>query len=259
MLFRFFLIIPFAIFLVTDPIFGQEEPEHDGWHLDHFKFALGAEYLSNLQKRGATLYDSYQVIPIYSAEIFSKNLVAVGTSLNFKHQLSNRMLYRAILNLNATGDEPLYETGEEFDKQIARDKTTEVDQRFEYGLPMYGEVYLHYSKDVAAHWGSYTELGLRAVLVTIETQKLNWQASLTATVGGGNKFHNRYLYGANARYGSTNYSLGVSLAAPPAIDHYFPVVEVKHYKLAGAAKNGVLVADKQEGVQVIALFAVKVF
>lgn len=73
--------------------------------------SLGAEYLSNLSKRGMTLYDSHQVIPIYAVDFGRNDLVIVGSGIYYHNDINRYVRYRSILKFNATGDQPLYETG----------------------------------------------------------------------------------------------------------------------------------------------------
>ena len=221
--------------------------------------AAGAEYLSNLSKRGATFYDSYQAFPIFAIQLWSPNLLIVNSTLHYKLDITDHLRYRSILNVNATGDEPLYETGPEVDKAALRDTTHEWDHVLEFRRDRVGELSLTWSKDLKAHHGFHVELGARVVLWNQPLGKLTFQPALTAAYGVGSVAHNRYLYGAgvSSETTPTHTRVGFSISAPPNIDPYFPVIQVTHYRLTGKNRDGQRVGDKTEGLQVLALFAVR--
>jgi len=233
----------------------------DKWKYNYFKFSIGAEYLSNLNKRGATFYDSYQVIPIFSIDLFSKDLFIVGTSLNYRHKINNYLLYRAKLNINATGDKPLYKTGLEINKLDQKAKTNEIDNILEIRSKKQGEISLLISKDLQAHNGSYLELKIRKIAFNQKVGKLNFQTALFTSIGAGTKAHNKYLYGeGSSAFSLTNYSYGLSISAPPAIDYIYPVLNIKRYGILGSKnKNASLVRDNNSNWQIIALFAFNIF
>ena len=229
------------------------------WSWKHYKLSVGAEYLSNLTKRGATLYDAYQVIPIFAIELLHPNLEIIGSSINYQYRLNDHLLYRTRLALGATGDQPLYETT--LAAPTPRDSTNEFDTFLELGWPGWGEITLQHSQDLKAHNGFYTEVQVRAVLPGFTVKNRFFEPGIFASYGGGDEEHNEYLYGSGAgKLGATNYSVGLSISSPPEIDHFFPVFKFTYYELIGAAnRNASLVRDKTSGIQVLALFAVGVF
>ncbi|PCI27504.1 hypothetical protein COB52_04725 [Candidatus Kaiserbacteria bacterium] len=245
------LLIVFFLLMLSLPAISKD------WSLTHFQAAVGAEYLSNLNKRGATLYEGYQVIPIFAIELFHPDFELIGSTLNYKHRINPYLLLRTRLNLSASGDKPLYETNAALLEQ--REGTMEWDGFIEFALPGRGELSLEYSQDLKTHKGFYTEAKIRIVVTDFSFRGRTFEPAVFASLGGGNLAHNSYLYGVGSSdYTATNYSLGVSLSAPPEIDHFFPVLQFKYYELIGdATRTASFIGSRNSGFQVLGLFAFK--
>jgi hypothetical protein len=233
----------------------------DQWSLKYYKLILGAEYLSNLSKRGATFYSSYQAFPIFSLQFFSPQLSLTGPTLYYKKQVNPYFLYRSAFKFSATGDKPFYKTGKKLTDRNKRDTTQEIDQIFEFSIPQVkGELTLTVSKDVNAHSGWYFESKIRVSPWQFEFKKLDFQPAFFALIGASDKKHNDYLYGKNADdFSVSHYSYGINLSAPPRVDHFFPILKIERYGIWGNKnKNASLIYNKTTGWQVLLLFAKKV-
>ncbi len=223
-----------------------------------FNLSLGAEYLSNLSKRGMTLYDSFQVIPIYALDPGFKHFVIVGSGAYYRNELTDRIRYRSIINLNATGDKPLYETrGVSADTH--RPITHEWDNVIEIEVPGRGEASVALSQDLSAHKGRYLQAGIRVILYRPSEWVPNLEPAVFGNIGGGTVAHNRYLYGSGAEGGLSHYEYGVSLSLPPNIDRYFPILYVKRFGILGTHNQNASLVVRESNTQIVALFAFKVW
>jgi len=176
-----------------------------------FNLSLGAEYLSNLSKRGMTLYDSFQVIPIYALDLGSNDFVIVGSGAYYRNDLTDQIRYRSIINFNPTGDKPLYETnGVKAD--TPRPVTYEWDNVIEFEVPGRGEASVALSQDLNAHKGRYIQTGMRLISYRPSWWAQKLEPAVFGTIGGGTEAHNRYLYGAGAESGLSHYEYGFSLS-----------------------------------------------
>ena len=228
----------------------------------YFKLSAGAEYFSNLSKRGATFYESFQVIPVFAITLFHPDFQIVGTSLNYKYRFDDNFLWRTRFNINSTGDSPLYITGgEQKTARNERQSTHEWDNYLEAGIPGYGELTLQVSKDFSGHNGVYLDLKARAIIFNFKVGKLTYHPAVFGSIGVGDLKHNSYFYGLGAdSFGANNYTAGISIAADPNIDHFYPVFEAKYYKLLGNGnRNAPLVVSKQDGFRVILLMAFNIW
>ncbi len=233
------------------------------WRWDYFKIALGGKFQSSLQKRGAIFYRSWQLTPIWAIDLFHPSLQIVGSTLLFSHHLTDWLRYRSRFALSATGDRPLYLTGGMGEgPQNQRKGTMELDQFLELRDPLRGELRFQVSQDLSAHGGTHLEAKLRAVVANIEWKpELILQPALTAALGLGSQSHNEYLYGSGAgEFGANHASFGLSLAMPPAIDYFFPVLEIERTMILGNEnKNASLVQGRTSGYQVTFLFAIELW
>lgn len=251
----YFIIL--APFLLTHIAAGSEAVKEEVSQKEaQIEFAAGLEYLSNLSRRSMILYPSFQVIPIYSLGLPQFNLKLIGSSAYFQFLDRPNHQHFLRLNYNATGDRPLYETqSNEIDETKIRPTTTEIDYIGEYSFSYDLDLTLYISKDVVAHFGSYVEARLRFKLASYALPKTNLELASFVTVGKGSEGHNKYLYGQHdAKLHHLEY--GLLVVAPPAISPLFPVIEIKRFELKGQKKH-LLPEDKTTGLQIIALFALK--
>jgi len=169
------------------------------------------------------------------------------------------VLFRSVVNFDATPDKPFLETKGAVDAANLRKQSVELDQIIEIDV-LGSELQVLWSKDVAAHFGSYFQAKVRRGLVRIPAGEMHFEPAVHARIGGGSRPHNEYLYGHGAEEGVSFYSVGLSLAAPPQIDPFFPIFEVDHYAVLGAKnREAHRVADKPSGWSVTALFAISIF
>ena len=233
------------------------QPANQDYHL---KLSVGAEYTSRTIKRGAILYDSFQVFPIFALHLANDDFFLVGSSMHYRRFLTESLRVRLIANFDATADEPLYETGQEVDKTMLRPYTNEFDVHLEWVLAGLGELSVLYSKDLRAHHGAYSEAKVRAVLAQIPFRNLSFEPAVFGAIGGGDQLYNEHLYGVGAASGgATNFRVGLSLSAPPQIDYFFPAIEVSYFEVMGADNRGASRMRSFHGWQVLALFAKSVW
>jgi hypothetical protein len=104
----------------------------------------------------------------------------------------------------------------------------------------------------------YGYLGLDDI-VKGQNRKSLIQPGLFASVGGGNKDHNTYLYGEDAPgFGITNTQYGLAITSPRVIDVFWPTLKISHFELMGDARTASFVKEVK-GWQVEALFAFQIF
>lgn len=229
-----------------------------------WKFALGGEYISRVTKRGVVLYNSYQVFPIWALDLGTPNLQLVGSSLNYK--LANKaetLRWRSRLVPNSTPDRPLFESrGVRQIESRKRTRTAEVDNFFEFHLPELMEIRLEISQDISVHKGTYAEIMSRFILGNWWKKKNGpmIQPALFASSVMGTAAHNEYLYGRGARRsGATNWTWGLLVGSPGAVDTFWPTFQITRFHVIGPAASGSLVEGKKSGTQVLVLAAFRIF
>ncbi|MCB0356875.1 MAG: hypothetical protein KDD40_07705 [Bdellovibrionales bacterium] len=228
-----------------------------------FQFAVGGQYQSILQKRGIVTYKGYQVLPIYSIQLWNPNLLVAGSSLYYTHILVNpKHRFRLRLNLDSTLDRPLYYTSEKENERIRREETSEFDIFYEWRRSNDDHIRLQFSQDLVAHNGFYTELYFHKKLFNLLMAKNNkalLQPGVFAALGGGNKNHNEYLYGVGAsHYSLTNLQYGFAVTSPSAIDVFWPTFKITRFELLGEENRRASYVREREGWQVELLFAFRV-
>jgi hypothetical protein len=250
-----FTSILWALLLGLFPLIGKS---------GDFGGAVGAEYLSNITKRGVVLYNSFQVIPIWALDLGSPNFQLVGTTLNYKKSFQkDTIVWRTRLVPSATPDKPLYTTqGNIQPNSKKRTPTGEWDNYLEIHVRNRAESRILISQDISVHKGTYLEFMQRIVLGNwLERNgKPMLQPALFASVGWGSAGHNNYLYGRGAGLaGFTDWSYGLLVGSPGAIDTFYPTLQITRFHVLGPAKSGTFVEGRASGTQVIALAAFKIF
>lgn len=237
-------------------------PLNPDWHWRYSKGAIGAEYFSNLSRYGATFYDSFQVVPVWSLALFNPNFEIVGTSPRIKWHLHKNVLVRSHFALGGPGDKPLYETGTAISPSSDRESTMSWAQFIELGDKQIGEISLQWEQDLKEHHGAYFELAGRWVLYNLPYKRYQLQPALFATLGAGSADFNQYIYGVGAadELQFNNYSVGLQLNAPPAFDHLYPLLRLQYYSVIGGQnRRASLVATQVDGFQAMLTVAFKVF
>jgi hypothetical protein len=222
-----------------------------------FHLAIGAQGSSLVYKRGIITYEGYQIIPIYSLNLFREDLFIAGSALysNVKFTENFRVLSR--FNANATKDEPAYYTTEKENDRVRREKTNEIDLFFQYDFNHSTYLRLEYSKDISAHHGQYSAMHFRYDLRNTDAPTLI-QPGLFVSAGFADKSHNEYLYGTGASSGFNNIEYGFSITSPKAIDNFWPTLKLTHFEILGDNKDASFVEEKS-GLSIEFLFAKKVF
>lgn len=252
---------PILSFLSFFLFFTSNLMAQDFFNTEDFHFALGANYTSLSQKRGIITNKGYLVLPLYSINLFNPDLVLAGSSLYFKQKLSDSQALRFRFQSNATGDHPLYYTTEKEEERIRREKTSELSFYYEISSEENSHLRIQYSKDLKAHKGAYVELYTHLSLFDLYTKnsKRLAQLGIFASIGGGDKKHNQYLYGGNFdSFQESNYQIGIAILSPDVIDQFWPTLKITKFGLLGEAKSGSYV-DETDGISLEILLAKKLF
>jgi hypothetical protein len=239
------------------------QPEASKKKKFNFSIMAGGRASSNLERRGATLYDSWQLSPFLYFGFFEDRIQFLVNSIEYVDFLVPGLL-RGRTGFFTVSDRPFFKTGGEptgFRNQ--RRTSYEWTSTLELFLPEraneIGELDLIYSKDLKAHSGHYVEVMPRITLAQLfpDAQgKPQIQPQLFASVGWGDRLHNSYQYGSEAEMsGWNNFSYGLMVLAPTRLDSHYPVLTVSHYQVLGQSKQGNWVADKTSGFNVSALVA----
>lgn len=246
------ILILFSLFL-SHNLFALNLKKSD------FSFALGVQGSAILHKRGITTYNGYQVTPIYSLNLFSKNLLLAGSSLYFKKVLSEKSHIWFRLNGSATPDRPLYYTTTSEEDSILREDTSEFDIIYQYNLKRSSYFRFVFSKDLVAHGGNYMELKTRYNIIDISSRGLV-EIGVYGAIGFGDSNHNEYLYGTGAnRNGLNNIEYGLSITSTKAIDNLWPTLKLTKFEVLGDENRSAAYVEDKAGFNIEALIAFKVW
>lgn len=229
---------------------------------DKFAVAVGAEYLSQLDRRGVVTYGSYQLIPIFAVDLFHPSLQLVGSTLNWRDQISESVLYRIRLNLDAANDTPLYYTGEKEESRVRRKVSSELEFFAEVTPVSFIETTLNAGTGLGGYSGLFAEGSLRLKLGRYFERGKGFLAepAITASVGGGSNEHNLYYYGPGSAPGLSYATVGISVASPGIIDHFYPWFKVYRSTLLGANRDAQYVkTEEREHWTFLVLGALKVW
>lgn len=217
---------------------------------------VGFRYSSTLTKRGATMYDNFQLDPVLGVFLFDDRFEFLGDSVGYRDFVFEKMI-RARLRLVAISDDPLFpKKASRLGPSNSRQNTYELNSSLEFFLPQYDGTYaaeldLNFSQDIATHHGQYLELVSKTRLFSYREP---WAGTLlepnaVVSLGYGSKAHNRYLYGDNLQKGGVSYvAAGLQLALPETADRFYPIVLLQYYSTVGSARRGSLVSGKTSGV-----------
>ncbi len=220
--------------------------------------AIGAKASSLIYKRGIIIYEGVQLSPIYSINLFRKDLFIAGSALYHNLIFSKNIRLLTRINLDATKDRPLYYSSEKEDDRIRREKTNELDFFFQYDFTHSSYIRIEYSKDLVAHYGQYSAVHLRYDLRTNKSPTLI-QPGLFLSLGQGDKNHNEYLYGEGAKSGVNNIEYGFSIVSPKAIDNFWPTLKITQFEILGKDNKEASFVEEKTGISVEFLFAKRVF
>ena len=224
------------------------------WKWNHFQPALGFAFFSNLSERGATFYESYQVYPVFTLELFHPNLKVYMPNIFYRHRWNEYVLFRG--GINSVQVEVPYETNEE-KKDYQRKDTFEAVGFVELGLPRYGEWTFRLNQDLSEHNGMSIENRLRWIFYNLNLpgEDSELQFALSYTLGVGNKDHNTYFYGKNANedFGISHHAMGFSISNSE--DHLYPIFELRYYEVLEDKNRAASIAkDKRSGIFVQLFF-----
>lgn len=229
---------------------------------ESFAVAIGAEYISQLDRRGVITYGSYQAFPIYSVDLFHPDLQLVGSTLNWKSAIGESALYRLRLNPDAANDSPLYETGEKLEDRVRRASASEVEAFLELNPTSWLETSFNLGTGFGGYTGTYGEVSIRVKLGRFFERARGHllEPSLTASVGGGASGHNEYYYGSGAATGLSYSTVGVSFVSPGIVDHFYPWFKIYRSSLIGDSRNASYVRlDEREHWTFLILAAKRVW
>lgn len=228
----------------------------------NFAVAVGAEYFSQLDRRGIVTYGSYQLIPIFAVDLFHPSLQLVGSTLNWRQQISDSALYRLRLNFDAANDVPLYYTGEKEAERVRRTTSSEAEFFLEYTPFSFLETTVNVGTGFGGYSGLYSEASVRLKLGRYLERGKGFliEPAITASVGGGSDEHNRYYYGAGSSPGLSYTTVGISVASPGIIDHFYPWLKIYRSTLLGSNREALNVRqNEREHWTFLILGAVKVW
>jgi hypothetical protein len=257
------LLATFFVLFLANPAFSEDRRPPLREKKFAFSILAGARASSNLARRGATLYDSWQLSPFLYFGFFNDRLLFLVTDLQYNDFLVPELV-RGRTEIASVTDRPFFKTGGEptsFRNQ--RPTSYEWTNSLEIFLPdrdeYWAELDLSLAKDLKAHSGFYLEVTPRITLARLLPDaegKPRFLPQTFMTLGWGDSRHNAYQYGAGAKQaGWSTLSYGLMVVAPEIIDSHFPVLTLSRYYVLGDAKNGSLVADKTSGFTASALIA----
>ncbi len=229
-----------------------------------WELVAGLKAVSNLSRRGATLYDSPQFNPLVYAGFFENRLQFLVTSLEYADFLSGRWL-RGRSKVQLVSDKPLYTTGEPRTIRNSRESTVEWTQTLEFFAPSFDDyrfgLDLRWVQDVMRYGGSHFEATPRVTICRLgeDHGKALVAPQLFATLGFGTRGHNQYQYGPSAEAGFNHWAGGVRVLLPGRYDPAYWALEASYYEvLGGANRRGVLLDGKTSGWRLEVTAALKI-
>ena len=226
------------ILLAWIGVFSNSTAAASAFAKENFAVAVGAECLSQLDRRGVITYGSFQAFPIFSVDLFHPGLQLVGSTLNWKSQLSESALYRLRLNADAANDTPLYVSGEKLEDRIRRQGASEAEVFFEYNPTGWLETTFNLGAGFGGYSGSFSEVSVRLKLGRFFERSKGFllEPAFTASLGGGTTSHNQYFYGAGAASGLSYSTVGISFVSPGIVDHFYPWFRIYRSSLIGDSR-----------------------
>lgn len=243
-------------------VYSNSTAEASAFAKENFAVAVGAEYLSQLDRRGVITYGSFQAFPIFSVDLFHPGLQLVGSTLNWKSQLGESALYRLRLNADAANDTPLYVSGEKLEDRIRRQGASEAEVFFEYNPASWLETTFNLGAGFGGYSGSFGELSVRLKLGRFFERSKGFllEPALTASLGGGTASHSEYFYGAGAVGGLSYSTVGISFVSPGIVDHFYPWLRIYRSNLIGDNRGASYIrANEREHWTVLVLVAKRVW
>ena len=241
-------LILLAIFVLLNPITSLAE----GFSSDHFEVSVGLEGISNISRRGAVLYDSYQLFPLLAVKLFHPSLQLIGSSLYYNYQFNDSLRIFSILNPQIS-NQPLYETG---DVKADEEKVaSEWDHLLEFKTE--SQLFsLLFSQGLNGHFGSHLELRHRFTFSTLLLDKFSVQTSTEAKLGWGSTLHNQFYYGKNIENSGPNFfSLGLVVTGEPKVDRLIPLLELHYNYVIGSNRQGNSVSKKPQSLYFLFILA----
>jgi hypothetical protein len=229
---------------------------------ENFGVAVGAEYVSQLDRRGVITYGSFQAFPIFSIDLFHPDLQLVGATLNWKAKTGESVLYRFRLNADASNDSPLYETAEKLNDRVRRPSAGEAEAYLELNPFSWLEATFNYGIGFGGYSGSFGELSFRLKFGQFFERPRGHllEPALFASIGGGTMGHNEYFYGAGATSGLSYSTVGISFVSPGIVDHFYPWLKIYRSNLISDSRNASYVRpDEREHWTFLVLAAKKVW
>ncbi len=253
----------FKIIIVLASILHISVTQGAFFSTEDFDVALGVQGNSLLYKRGIITYEGYQIVPIYTVQLFNPKLFMAGGALYYKHELSKNLLLRTRLNFDSTLDKPLYKTLEDESARPRRESTTELDIYLEYTVINDSFFRFLISQDVIAHKGNYFELRGRLALLDLYKKNLEKpliQLGIFSSIGYGSSQHNDYFYGKGAnKAGFNNLEYGISITSPKVIEKFWPTFKITRFHVLGSNNKEGSHIQETKGWSIEALMAFQVW
>lgn len=257
----------FALSLVTSSLCLAGKDPHNKGIISSLN--LGFRYSSLLQNRGVIFYKDFQIDPVVGVFFFDDRLEYLGDSIGFRDFIYKDIV-RFRTRLASITDKPLFPVHESIKSNLAdRQDSYEWVNQVEFFLPGYNENYaaeidLSYAKDLATHRGQYIEMQSKLKLFEfkISTTKTLIEPNLYFSAGWGDQRHNKYFYGPSADKSElNNMSYGLWLAFPEEADRFYPIIQIKHFKVIGQSRDAEYVRNSNSGylISFIATYGVLPF
>lgn len=216
--------------------------------------SIGIKVLSDVVRRGATLYDAFQITPILYVGLLESRIQFLVTSLEYRDFLIKDLL-RGRTKLALVSDRPLFVLGgHPLSIRNTRESSIEWTQTLELFLPSASNylagIDVRYAQDLKAHRGAYFEAVGKVTLARWmpENGVPLLQPLAFVSIGWGTDGHNRYQYGPTGTAGFDNVAYGLALIMPSRIESSYWMFQLNRYDVLGAGnRSGTLLGGETGG------------
>jgi hypothetical protein len=215
---------------------------------------IGIRYSSILERRGVTLYNDFQVDPVFGIFLLDDKVEIFGDSISY-HDFVFEDKIRLRTRLQQISDKPLFPSYASVkDNYPERNDSFEWVVGAEFFLPSYdndykAEIDLTYAKDLKEHFGNYLDVLAKVKVYEFNLFNYRIEPNVFGSVGWGDSAHNQYLYGPSASQdGFNNANYGLWFAFPDEADRYYPILLLSHYSVLGSQnRNAEYARGRNEG------------
>lgn len=229
-----------------------QDPHHSGLLSS---INVGVRYSSLLQNRGIILYRDFQIDPVLGLFFLDDRIEYLGDSIGFRDFIwQDRIRLRS--RLVSISDDPLFPShGSIKNSSPDRPETYEWSNTVEFFIPGYNESYLSeidltYAKDIAKTMGNFLELQAKIKLFEFRVPMFSTkiEPNIFSSIGWGDKAHNKFFYGPSSdSSGFNNVAFGIWFALPEEADRFYPIIQIKHFRVLDEYKNSEFAKDRSDG------------